>query len=217
MSFKKRATKSIALALVGITGATPLFNSIYAFEQSNLTNSMENKIENQLIEEEIKINNSDIQELNDLMDTGVFSEFDLDKNDNLILNKSIDQLVTEYKLSAEQVSIINLILNPSSINNVESKLSFKWEGNAVRVTLTSNDVVAFFSSAAMIGPAAIKAALIGLGTVVGGPMGAAIASAIALLSTKHIISFGSVVLAATSKNRGMYIKIGIGIFDYGVL
>ncbi|HGM1461171.1 TPA: hypothetical protein ACKOOM_004035 [Clostridioides difficile] len=40
---------------------------------------------------------------------------------------------------------------------------------------------------------------------------------IALVSTKSIISFGSVVLAATSKNRGMYIKIGIGIFDYGVL
>src|SRR5699024_12853217 len=29
-----------------------------------------------------------------------------------------------------------------------------------------------------------------------------------LVSTKSIISFGSVVLAATSKNRGMYIKIG---------
>ena len=38
-----------------------------------------------------------------------------------------------------------------------------------------------------------------------------------LISYVIPISFGSVVLAATSKNRGMYIKIGIGIFDYGVL
>ena len=37
------------------------------------------------------------------------------------------------------------------------------------------------------------------------------------IKLKNIIVFGSVVLAATSKNRGMYIKVGIGIFDYGVL
>ena len=36
------------------------------------------------------------------------------------------------------------------------------------------------------------------------------------IKLKNIIVFGSVVLAATSKNRGMYIKVGIGIFDYGV-
>lgn len=120
-------------------------------------------------------------------------------------------------MSSEQANLINLTLNPSSIDNIDSRLSFKWEGNAVRVTLTSNEVVAFFLSAALIGPAAIKAALIGLGTVVGGPMGAAIAAGLALLSTQNIIAFGSVVLAATSKNRGMYIKVGIGIFDYGVL
>lgn len=30
MSFKKRATKSIALALVGVTVATPVFNTVSA-------------------------------------------------------------------------------------------------------------------------------------------------------------------------------------------
>ena len=217
MDFKDKASKSIALSLVGITASTPLFNSVYAFEKSDLTNSKETNIENSLIEKEIRVNNSKIKKLNDLINTGVFSEFSLNKNNNLILSKSIEQLKDKYCLSLEQVRLINNILNPGSINNIDLRMAFKWEGNAIKVTLTSNDVVAFFSSAALIGPAAIKAALIGLGTVVGGPIGATIASAIALLSTKNIISFGSVVIAATSKNRGMYIRIGIGIFDYGIL
>ena len=35
MSFKKRATKSIALALMGVTIATPILNTASAMENSN--------------------------------------------------------------------------------------------------------------------------------------------------------------------------------------
>ncbi len=41
MSFKKRATKSIALALVGVTIATPMLNTVSAMEKDLVTKENE--------------------------------------------------------------------------------------------------------------------------------------------------------------------------------
>lgn len=46
MSFKKRFSKSIALVLIGVTVATPMFNSVHAMEISNNEISYEEVIKN---------------------------------------------------------------------------------------------------------------------------------------------------------------------------
>ena len=62
MSFKKRATKSIALALMGVTIATPILNTASAMENSNYGLSNDKIIE--LKKEASKFNeNTSIEEL----------------------------------------------------------------------------------------------------------------------------------------------------------
>ena len=72
MSFKKRATKSIALALVGVTIATPMLNTASAME--NQTNNLQ-KIENTEI---INENGEDIS-LIKAEDNSYQAEFNRDK------------------------------------------------------------------------------------------------------------------------------------------
>lgn len=224
MNLKKRASKSIAIALVGVALISPVLNTASAMEKdsedSEVSSALE--IENNFGQNDIKaeITKDDIHEVQSLMDTGVFKEFELDENDNLKLKKPLDTISKEYKLSNDQQQMIQTILEldgTKSNNPIRYGISAHWEGNAVKIKLSSSDVVALLSSAALLGPAAIKASLVGLGAAVGGPIGAAIAGFIGAISAKHLISFAGVVLAATSKNRGMYVKIGVGIFDYGVL
>lgn len=44
-----------------------------------------------------------------------------------------------------------------------------------------------------------------------------IATFIAAISVKKILAFGATVATATSTGRGMYLKIGPGVFTFGTL
>lgn len=81
------------------------------------------------------------------------------------------------------------------------------------VYFTNNDVDAFLFSAAVIGPQALYAALVALGSVSLGPVGTAITAVVGILGAPSLASFCYYVVQAGINDQGVYIGIQMnGIF-----
>lgn len=75
------------------------------------------------------------------------------------------------------------------------------------------DVQAFLFAAASVGPEALYAALVALGSVSLGPVGTAIAAIVGAIGAPSLVSFCYYVIQAVANNEGVYIGIEMnGIF-----
>ena len=82
-----------------------------------------------------------------------------------------------------------------------------------KVWFTYDDVMSFLFAAASVGPSAMYAALVALGSVSLGPVGSAIATILGILGAPSLASFCYQVIQAVANQQGVYIGVEMnGIF-----
>lgn len=83
------------------------------------------------------------------------------------------------------------------------------EGSRLYISNDDLNSAAFaaVASAATVGPAALKAAMIGLGTAVGGPAGTLIASIMAVVGGPTLVDIGLHITSALIYQEGVYIGL----------
>lgn len=82
-----------------------------------------------------------------------------------------------------------------------------------KVWFTYDDVMAFLFAAASVGPSAMYAALVALGSVSLGPAGTAITAIVGIIGAPSLASFCYQVIQAVANKQGVYIGIEMnGIF-----
>ncbi|WP_270608367.1 hypothetical protein [Enterococcus thailandicus] len=146
--------------------------------------------------------------------THIYPYFYFNHN-QLALSIDYDTLKTEYGFTDDDIVTIDSMLKAPAISwdnetsNIQSRMYVK--GN--KVYFTHADVVSALYSAALIGPSAIYAALVGLGTISLGPVGTAIAAAVGVLGFPSLAGFTYQVIQAASNGQGVYLGVEMnGIF-----
>ena len=139
MTFKKRATKSIALALVGVTIATPILNTSYAYSQNinTIKEDSDKGIENDLYaEKETETINID----------GVnytYKYYYKDGNRGITITNNLND-VTEEILFDESTSTAYLngeatmtVTNQESVQSASARAYYVWETKSSEVSYIS--------------------------------------------------------------------------------
>lgn len=154
--------------------------------------------------------------------TKVFDEFSLNSSGVLKVDKSLSEIQEKAGFTDVEMERFNEILifsknNPSVAN--ERKISeaiskdITKTGNTIepqvfvedwKIYFTLEEVQTYFLAAAQIGPAAIVAALAGLGTAIGGPVGTAIGTIVGYVSGA---GFAYLVMRAVMLQKGVYIGL----------
>ena len=82
-----------------------------------------------------------------------------------------------------------------------------------KIWFTYSDIVGTLTSAAMIGPAAVYAAFVGLGSISLGPVGTAITAAVGVLGFPSLAGFTYSILQASINRQGVYMGVEMnGVF-----
>lgn len=147
--------------------------------------------------DEFSLNDSGILEinkpLNEIQEKAGFTDSEMDRfNEIFTFSKNYPTGITSSKTMVENASNSNNIIEPNVF--VED-----W-----KIYFTLDEVQMYFFAAAQIGPAAIIAALAGLGTSIGGPVGTAIGTVVGYVSGA---AFAYLVLRAVSLGKGVYIGL----------
>ena len=211
MLFKKRASKSIALALVGIMADIPFLNSVSAMENLDYSKSSFLNEESKKDFANLNLDNEKVSILKSLMNKGVFKEFDFNERGVLSLKNNIESISLTYKLSTDETYVINSIIDESSninfkddnrIYNMNTWLHVKnW-----KIYFTYNDIVSFLLAAAQVGPAALAAALVGISSILG-TAGPVISTIMSILGVASLSNLYYLIIQANVKKRGIYIGI----------
>lgn len=146
--------------------------------------------------------------------THIYPYFYFNHN-QLALSIDYDTLKTEYGFTDDDIVTIDSMLKAPALSlatetpNIQSKMYIKGS----KVYFTHADVVSALYSAALIGPSAIYAAIVGLGTISLGPVGTAIAAAVGVLGFPSLAGFTYQVIQAASNGQGVYLGVEMnGIF-----
>lgn len=111
------------------------------------------------------------------------------------------------RLAALNATICGTVL--SDEDSVSSRM-FVEDG---KIWFTYDDVMAFLFAAASVGPSAMYAALVALGSVSLGPVGTAIAAIVGVIGAPSLASFCYQVIQAVANQQGVYIGVEMnGIF-----
>lgn len=122
--------------------------------------------------------------------THIYPYFYFNHN-QLALSIDYDTLKTEYGFTDDDIVTIDSMLKAPAISwdNETSNIQSKMYVKGSKVYFTHADVVSALYSAALIGPSAIYAAIVGLGTISLGPVGTAIAAAVGVLGFPSLAGF----------------------------
>lgn len=146
--------------------------------------------------------------------THIYPYFYFDNN-QLALSIDYDTLKTEYGFTDDDIVTIDSMLKAPAISwdNETSNIQSRMYVKGSKVYFTHADVVSALYSAALIGPSAIYAALVGLGTISLGPVGTAIAAAVGVLGFPSLSGFTYQVIQAAPNGQGVYLEVEMnGIF-----
>lgn len=146
--------------------------------------------------------------------THIYPYFYFNHN-QLALSIDYDTLKTEYGFTDDDIVTIDSMLKAPAISwdNETSNIQSRMYVKGSKVYFTHADVVSALYSAALIGPSAIYAAIVGLGTISLGPVGTAIAAAVGVLGFPSLAGFTYQVIQAASNGQGVYLGVEMnGIF-----
>lgn len=110
-------------------------------------------------------------------------------------------------LNNDELSLVSSMINISSIYPYTETLNQNVPQTRVtvknwRIYFTYSEVRKYFSGAASIGPHAVYAAMVALGSVIGGPLGTGITALLGAVGGSVLYSN---VIKALNNHRGMYI------------
>lgn len=149
--------------------------------------------------------------------TLVFDGFTSDNSGKIIFTYSDQDLVNNFGFTSEEVDRLNEIVDAVSTSSVNFNDEYAvspyifYEGGIVY--FTNDDVDAFLFAAASVGPEAVYAALMALGTVSLGPVGTALTIAVGALGFPSLAQFCYYVIQAATMNQGVYIGVEMnGVF-----
>ncbi|MDK4351332.1 hypothetical protein M4I17_02780 [Enterococcus thailandicus] len=146
--------------------------------------------------------------------THIYPYFYFNHN-QLALSIDYDTLKTEYGFTDDDIVTIDSMLKAPAISwdNETSNIQSRMYVKGSKVYFTHADVVSALYSAALIGPSAIYAAIVGLGTISLGPVGTTIAGAVGILGFPSLAGFTYQVIQAASNGQGVYLGVEMnGIF-----
>ncbi|WDV46610.1 hypothetical protein PV797_02675 [Clostridiaceae bacterium M8S5] len=145
----------------------------------------------------------------------ILGEFEFDKTGKLVLKLSLSEIKEKYEFTDGQISKLKEVMQfadsmgpvsqkdePHNKNDIFCRIHF--EGS--KVYFTNEDIVTFLLAAAEIGPAAIYAALVGLGSTLG-PVGTGIVAVVGILGMPSLATFTYQVIQAHYAGKGVYIGV----------
>jgi len=160
-----------------------------------------------------ELSSEDIQFLNTFQK--VLPEFDFDDDGNLILKSSMNEIKKEYQLTDNEILKLDKVMKLASSLGPVSEHTLQTEDNFISpmvhydgglLYFTNADVDALLFAAASIGPAAVYAVLVGLGSVAG-PFGTALVAAVGILGIASLANFTYLIIQAHYAGQGVYIGI----------
>jgi hypothetical protein len=145
-----------------------------------------------------------------------------DENDNLCTDLTVEQLVNDYGFTQQQLDDLQAIFNgtyvalgyraPADRELANKPLSQKTM--AKRFYISNDDLAhgsgAILCAAAAVGPEALQVAFTFYATLIGGPVGTAIAGVIDVLGAAFFIDFAFKIVGAVAQDKGLAFY-----FDYG--
>lgn len=150
-----------------------------------------------------------------MIDSGLIKEFEFNKNGKLVLKDSINNIKVKYSLDDSSVHELKALLafaqkrnsvnvSPESKNQVISPNVYvsNW-----KVYFSNDDINAFLFASAQIGPAALAAALDGVATLMGGPVGTTIGVVLDVLGASALSRLCYLIIQAEANDQGIYIGI----------
>jgi hypothetical protein len=147
----------------------------------------------------------------------VYSFFYFDDNNKLHLDLTNNELKDSYAFTESDLEIMDTILSAPSmstnVNSGETNIRPMLSVSSGKIWFTYNDIIGTLSSAAMIGPAAVYAAIVGMGAISLGPVGASIAAAVGLLGLDDLAGFTYNITQAVVNKQGVYLGVEMnGVF-----
>ncbi|MFE6170313.1 hypothetical protein ACFVP8_20900 [Viridibacillus arvi] len=191
--------------------------STYAAASDNIT--VENNTNYNLsLENDISLENRTL--MKSFSDKGVFEEFVLNENNQLDVKTSIPEITNRLGLnSSEEGFLQTIIVNASEIQqstqkNIVPLMSVSHGSTWVKLTLSNDDVKMYLFAAASIGPTAMYAAVVGLGSIIG-PAGTVFTAVIGLLGAASLTNLCYLSIQAVAKGKGLYFEVGMdGFWPY---
>lgn len=135
--------------------------------------------------------------------------FEYDANGNLVLPVE-DDLLRGHGFSQSDINLLRTSIddagNGSATQNTVSPMVHVSDG---ALYISHHDLVSGIAvgvgTAASVGPAALQAALISLGTLLGGPVGSVISTVIAIAGMPSMIELAGRITFALATGQGIYI------------
>ncbi|WP_234124660.1 hypothetical protein [Clostridium hydrogenum] len=202
-----------AVALVGTLTLTTS-NLAFAKSVSNLP-SLSNLPSSSANLSNLKISSEARNSMKKMADSGLLKDFKFDKNGKLVLKDSIADAKIKYSL------------NDSDVNNLKKMLAFAQQRKSINISsqskskvispnvyvsnwkvyFSNEDVNAYLFAAAETGPEALAAALDGLATLMGGPVGTVIGVVLDVLGASALARLCYLIIQAEVNDQGIYIGI----------
>lgn len=149
----------------------------------------------------------------------LISEFVFDANGHLALKDQIGQVFKTYGLSASEQQLVQQILKNDQKRGssvpTEFQLAKAPKGgitpnaylNGTVIYLTFSEMTGFLFTAATLGPVALAAAISGLASIFGGPIGTAVGIILAVIGAPNLVQLTYVIIQAHALHQGVYFGI----------
>lgn len=208
MNMKKILVSTLSIGLIAPVILTPAVNVSAATsnleQEANITEDVT-----------VSFNNQQKEFLEKL--SLVYSFFYFDDNNKLHLELTNNELKDSYAFTESDLEIMSTILSAaplsSNINSEEVNISPMLSVSSGKIWFTYSDVIGTLSSAAMIGPAAVYAAVVAMGAISLGPVGAGIAAAVGILGFPSLAGFTYNITQAVANKQGVYLGVEMnGVF-----
>lgn len=145
----------------------------------------------------------------------LYTHLSFDDSKKLVLNVSNEDLMGTFGFTQEETTLINNMLAQAPQLNTqnESPIHSRMYIHGSTIRFTHDDIMSALYSAAMIGPAAVYGAIVALGAISLGPIGAGIAAAVGILGFPSLAGFTYNIIQAAANGQGVYIGVQMnGIF-----
>jgi hypothetical protein len=149
-----------------------------------------------------------------MLDSGLIREFYFNKNGKLALKDSLANIKIKYSLDDAYIKQLNALLafaqkrTPVNMSSqIKGTVSPDVYASNWKVYFTNSDVNAFLFASAEIGPAALDAALDGIATMMGGPVGTVIGLVLDVIGAASMANLCYLIVQAEYNGEGVYIGI----------
>lgn len=158
------------------------------------------------------------EKLGFITEKGLWGEFALKKNGTLTTAHSLAEIQGTFSLSDDQVATMKGILDFDA--HAKNARVPKDSGGVSPMVFMSGTVIYFSYSevggllltAATAGPIALGAAITGIGMLIGGPIGAAIAFALSVMGAASLVNLAYLILQSAVLHRGVYFGVEFNPF-----